>query len=275
MEMPKLFQIGDMAKLFHISVSSLRYYESLGLLTPERVDPDTGYRYYSVRQFEVLNTIRYLRELDMPLPEISDFLKNRDIDRMEEKLRQQKAEIERKRLELQRIERRIDNNLRRIRDAQDSELDVIKYAASPAMRIVWMDAALKISSSLDMEMPIRELEQSQAETALFLGKVGVGISAENLEAGSFEQYDGVFLILDAEDRFDGKTVLLSETQCVSVRFRGSHTEAAEQYRRLMEHIRARGMKPSGFSREITMIDYGITSDREKFVTEISIPVTEL
>lgn len=35
------------------------------------------------------------------------------------------------------------------------------------------------------------------------------------------------------------------------------------------------MKPSGFSREITMIDYGITSDREKFVTEISIPVTEL
>ena len=181
---------------------------------------------------------------------------------MEEKLRQQKAEIERKRLELQRIERRIDNNLRRIRDAQDSELDVIKYAASPAMRIVWMDTALKISSSLDMEMPIR-------------GKVGVGISAENLEAGSFEQYDGVFLILDDEDRFDGKTVLLPETQCVSVRFRGSHTEAAEQYRRLMERIRAHGMKPSGFSREITMIDYGITSDREKFVTEISIPVTEL
>ena len=60
-----------------------------------------------------------------------------------------------------------------------------------------------------------------------------------------------------------------------MRFRGSHTEAAEQYRRLMEHIRAHGMKPSGFSREITMIDYGITSNREKFVTEISIPVTEL
>ena len=272
MDMAKLFQIGDMAKLFHISVSSLRYYESLGLLTPERVDSDTGYRYYSVRQFEVLNTIRYLRELDMPLPEISDFIKNRDIDRMEEKLCQQKAEVERTRLELQRIERRIDNNLRRIRDARDSELDVIKFVLTPAMRIVWMDAALKISSPLDMEMPIRELEQSQTETALFLGKVGVGISAENLNAGNFEQYDGVFLILDDEDRFDGKTVLLTETQCMSVRFRGSHTEAAAQYRRLMEHIRAHGMKPSGFSREITMIDYGITSDREKFVTEISIPV---
>lgn len=33
MDMPKLFSIGDVAKLFHISVSSLRHYEDLGLLT--------------------------------------------------------------------------------------------------------------------------------------------------------------------------------------------------------------------------------------------------
>ena len=29
---------------------------------------------------------------------------------------------------------------------------------------------------------------------------------------------------------------------------------------------------TGFSREITLIDYGITNDPEKFVTEICIPV---
>ena len=69
----KLLRIGDVARLFHLSVSSLRHYESLGLLTPEFVDPETGYRYYSVRQFEALNTIRYLRALDMPLDEIADF----------------------------------------------------------------------------------------------------------------------------------------------------------------------------------------------------------
>ena len=66
MEPIKLFSIGDVAKLFHLSVSSLRHYEAAGLLQPEWVDPQTGYRYYSTRQFEVLNTIRYLRALDMP-----------------------------------------------------------------------------------------------------------------------------------------------------------------------------------------------------------------
>lgn len=78
MEDKKLFQIGDVAKMFHISTGNLRHDEQAGLLTPEYIDQDTGYRYYSVRQFEILNTIRYLRTLDMPLNQIEDFLKNRD-----------------------------------------------------------------------------------------------------------------------------------------------------------------------------------------------------
>ena len=58
MEDNKLFQISDVAKMFHISVGSLRHYEKAGLLKPEYTDSETGYRYYSIRQFEVLNTIR-------------------------------------------------------------------------------------------------------------------------------------------------------------------------------------------------------------------------
>ena len=47
----ELFSIGDVAQLFHLSVSSLRHYETIGLLTPEYTDPATGYRYYGPRQF--------------------------------------------------------------------------------------------------------------------------------------------------------------------------------------------------------------------------------
>ena len=96
MDMPRLFPIGEVAKLFNLSVSSLRHYENTGLLQPEYVDPASGYRYYSARQFEVLNTIRYLRVLDLPLDEIAEFLHNRDIDVIEEKLERQKELINRK-----------------------------------------------------------------------------------------------------------------------------------------------------------------------------------
>lgn len=39
-------------------------------------------------------------------------------------------------------------------------------------------------------------------------------------------------------------------------------------------MKENGLLPEGFSREITMIDYGLTNDVKKFVTEISIPIVQ-
>lgn len=267
-----LFSIGEVARMFHLSAGSLRHYEELGLVVPEKIDPDSGYRYYSVRQFEALNTIRYLRALDMPLSEIADFLCNRDVENIKDKLRVQKQAVAEKAAELKRIERKIDNRLRVISDAEGSEFDIVKLEQKPPCRLVWVSDSLKIREFLDMETPIRKLEPTGAEAVVFLGKVGVGISAEHLRKHSFDCYDGIFLILDDEDRYDGKAENIPATLCASIRFHGSHGEAPEQYRKLEDYIEKHRLEISGFSREITLIDYGITNDTEKFVTEISIPV---
>ena len=96
MEEEKLFRIGDVAKMFHISTGTLRHYERIGIVVPEFIEEKSSYRYYGIRQFEVLNTIRYLRVLDMPLEQIADFLANRDIQVIEEKLQNQKEMIREK-----------------------------------------------------------------------------------------------------------------------------------------------------------------------------------
>lgn len=272
MEEGKLFQIGDVAKMFHISTGSLRHYEQAGLLRPEYTDPDTGYRYYSIRQFEVLNTIRYLRVLDMPLDQIGDFLQNRDIEVIEEKLLKQKELVAGKQKELAAIERKIDHRLNQLRDAHSQELDVIRLIQTPPCRIVWIQDSLKPKSYLDLEYSIRRLEENQKESVVFLGKVGVGISKENLLAGRFDEYDCVFLVLDEEDCFVGEVKEHPEELCVSIRFCGVHKEAPVRYHILMEYVRNHELEIGGFSREITLIDDGITKDPEKFVTEIRIPV---
>lgn len=272
MESIKLFSIGDVAKLFHLSVSSLRHYEAAGLLQPERIDQQTGYRYYSTRQFEVLNTIRYLRALDMPLPEIADFLQNRDVERIEEKLRQQREAVIQKQQELRRIERKIENRLQQLETAQTCPLDTVELVQVPTSRIVWMESSMKIEGYLDMETWIRKLDGSEAEAVVFLGKVGVGLSKEHLQQGRYTPYDCIFLVLDEEDNYSGDVQQLPPALCVRIRFRGSHAQAPEQYEKLTDYIAAHQMEAAGFSREITMIDYGLTNDLQKFVTEISIPV---
>ena len=137
---------------------------------------------------------------------------------------------------------------------------------------MWVKESLKIQSFMDMEEPVHKLHRSESESVVFLGKVGLGILKEHLLEGEFGQYDGIFLVLDEEDFFEGETITLPETRCVSLRFRGGHEAAPARYKQLMEYIRAHGMEVSGFSREITLIDYGFTNDTEKFVTEISIPI---
>lgn len=66
---PKLM-IGKVAGLYDITVQTLRHYDKIGLFQPELVNPETGYRYYSVPQLRQLEYILFLRQLDFSLPEI-------------------------------------------------------------------------------------------------------------------------------------------------------------------------------------------------------------
>ena len=272
MNKSELFQIGDIAKLFHLSVSSLRHYEAIGLLKPERIDPTTGYRYYSVRQFNAFNVIRYLRVLDMPLDEIAAFLQNRDVAKAEAMLMKQKEAVAQKLEELRRIERKIDNRLRQLHDARNAEFDVVRIQDFPPCRIAREHDSLSIQNFLDMESPVLRLEKAQREPVIFLGKVGLGISAEHLESGEVERYDSVFLILDEEDRYAGETEEIPAERCAVIRFRGYHNESARHCRSLLEYIRKHKLQIAGFSKEITYIDYGITDDPGQFATELRIPV---
>ncbi|WP_410659972.1 MerR family transcriptional regulator [Amycolatopsis sp. lyj-112] len=72
--MTTLMPIGVFAHATRLSVRALRNYDRLGLLVPARIDPDTGYRRYSLEQFARAGLIRRLRELEVPLAEIAEIL---------------------------------------------------------------------------------------------------------------------------------------------------------------------------------------------------------
>lgn len=65
-----MFRIGEFSRIAQVSGRLLRYYDQIGLLTPEHTDPETGYRYYSARQLPRLNRILALKELGLTLEQI-------------------------------------------------------------------------------------------------------------------------------------------------------------------------------------------------------------
>ena len=274
MDQKKLYRIGEVARMFRLSLGTLRNYEALGILTPAWVDPDSGYRYYSAQQFECLNTIRYLRMLDFSLVQIADFLQNRDTEKMAEMLREQKQVAHEKYLAWKRIEKKIGHRLDRLEEAKAPGLGEIVCRTLPKCRVIRIQSDLSLHNYLDLEGAIRELEREQESATVFLGKIGVGIAKERLEQGDYISYDTAFLLLDPEDTVRGRYETLPETQCVSLRFPGSHPEAPQYYETLLQYIQTNHLTITGFSREITLIDDGLTRHTSEFVTEIQIPIQE-
>ncbi len=66
-----MLAIGTFARRSRLSMKALRLYERLGLLSPARVDPENGYRWYREEQLFTARLIVALRRLDMPLSEVS------------------------------------------------------------------------------------------------------------------------------------------------------------------------------------------------------------
>lgn len=79
----KYLSIGQMARINNISVPTLRFYDSIGILQPCYTDPQTRYRYYDVRQNARLDMIQYMKELGMEPKEIEEVLASEDLRKIE------------------------------------------------------------------------------------------------------------------------------------------------------------------------------------------------
>lgn len=62
--------IGDFSRITQLSVKTLRHYHDVGLLTPQRIDSSTGYRYYAHEQIPTAQVVRRLRDLEMPIADV-------------------------------------------------------------------------------------------------------------------------------------------------------------------------------------------------------------
>jgi DNA-binding transcriptional MerR regulator len=111
-----------MAKANRISIATLRLYDQLELLKPAYIDPETGYRYYDIRQTSRLDIIRYMRDLDLSLSDIHDILQQEDITLIEEKLIEKNNQIHQQMRELKAMHEAVDRTIQSIE----------RYRKSPA-----------------------------------------------------------------------------------------------------------------------------------------------
>lgn len=83
MKQQDLYTIGEVCRICNVNASMLRYYDDIGLVKPQKVDGETGYRYYGNETLLDLPVIYYLKVLGFSLKEIKKVMERENLDLLE------------------------------------------------------------------------------------------------------------------------------------------------------------------------------------------------
>lgn len=270
-----MLTIGEFARLGQVSPRMLRHYDQLGLLSPERVDPVTGYRSYSVSQLARLHRLVALRDLGFTLEQIRGVLdQDPPLDELRGMLRMRQAQIEQTVEEEQARLRRVAAHLRAIEGSVAMQTqDIVLKFTNPVRVAALTGVAAGFGEHLGSvfaELGPRLFEY----VARVGGHPGMCVAwyEELADDGSVTVHVGLD-IGDQDLPPDGgvEIVELPVVEVASVIYRGSMADVVPVYEGLVRWIEESGLRLAGRSRELYFEFH--EDDPAANVTELQMPIT--
>jgi effector-binding domain-containing protein len=267
----ELFSIGDFSRMSRLSVKALRLYDQEGILRPGYVDPQSGYRYYSSAQLPEANVVQLLRSLELPLPEVREFLrepgqlKRRDLldahrERLENRLREYGSIISS-------IERLIEGKER----VMEREVTVKEVAEQAVLSVRFKTTLADIGDSV-----------GQAYGAIFslMGTTGTRPAGPPFMLYHDEELKEEDMDLEACVPVEGNAVggegvvarMLSGGRFASTMHTGPYNEIGEAYQALVLWIRENDLESAGPFRDIYLVGPQQVADPADYRTEVVCPI---
>lgn len=259
--------IGRFAKASRLSVKSLRNYDESGLLPAVHVDSQSGYRYYAVTQLARADAIRSLRMVGMPLALIAETLDGEEPERSLmshlETLEQQRDELNRQALELQ---RRIDLK------EYIMTLD-ITITTQPALTVAtWR--TITTYSDIFEHIPEGFGRVMTVLGQLDIAPAGIPFTIFHLAPDGDTEGD-IATAVPIQETFDPDSgvecIQLPATPTASVTHSGSYANMGGSYATLVTWIQEHGHSIAGPAREI-YLNSPAEVDEAELRTEIHFPI---
>lgn len=270
--MKEFFSIGEISKLFDINKKTLRYYDEIGLFKPSFVNKDNNYRYYTLDQFQYLETIKYLKELGLSLEKIKYNLTNFNSEEVINSLEEQNNIIDSKISELQLIKQKINNKIIQIKDSTRNDLlDTIREVNFNERQAIRLKNSIR--TDYDIEFFLRKLiKMSKNKIFLTYGLVGVSVSKDDLIDRKYDEYKSIFIMIE-EEKYDKSLIkIFPKGTYVCIRFKGIHKNAPPYYEQLIDYINKQGYEILDDSLEMELTDPSLSLTDEEVIMELQILV---
>lgn len=263
------WKINEIASLYDISSHTLRYYEEMKLVVPQR--GKNNYRIYTEEHLQKLNIIRDLRKFNVPLEQIKDYLDNRTVDKTLNLLQKQMAFLEYEIASLQEKQKRISDRISLFTQSMDVRKGECQLFHQPdRYAIASHDRDIE---SIDIDLSLKELYKKYESKLPFL---------DQYMFGSFLYFTGdrdnpalhhrVFYLL--ENSSDSYTTLIPKGRYASVFYKGSYTQTQTYLLKLKNYLIEHNYEADGDFFETYVIDFHETNSIEQYVTKLEVKIKE-
>lgn len=264
-----MFTIGKFAKIHKINKKTLMWYDEIGILKPAFIDKN-GYRYYSYKQSSSLETILMLRELDVSIKEIKDFLENRSNEAYKNLIDKTLNDLKIKLLRLSQTEKILESKKEEAEILCNLRLDEITLFEKNSEKYLSAIPTYKTNSlENEVEDIIAEAKRQQIES-LHKTAYGTMLPAERIYGGDLDGYSHLFIELPFGDSSKSNHIqpagMYLRAFC-----KGSWDGISEKYRQILNYCNKNDLELTGFAYEKGINDFIVTSI-EEYITQIEIPV---
>lgn len=266
----RLFTIGQFAALHRINKKTLMWYDQIGLFTPAVVK-ENGYRYYTYQQCFVLETILMLRELNVSIPEIQQFMAHRSTDSFHTILQEKTRQIQDTIAHLNQVQEALQHQMEQLSSLKDLDLCGYSLVEKPAQKLLLRKTPPKIPPEQEAELLFSEVGRHSAYRMYGI-LYGAILPAQSLYRQDFTDYRGIFLQIPQAE-IETNVHIQPAGRYLRTHFKGSWEGLPDKYREIMAYAKAHGLELTGYSYE-TGINDVISNAPEDYITRIEIPIRE-
>lgn len=272
-----LLTITQLAKLRKLTSETLRYYDRIGLIKPNYVDPNNNYRYYSIRQYEKLGTIKELRQLGMSIDGIVDYFTDRNFKKSIEILERHQKILQQEIQEKMHLDKILSKKIDFLNELTSlSATNVVFEKVLPERYMITFDEPA--GGSHEHAFAITKLEWYLNETAPILASDRVGVYADESILRKSEDYiPSSPFILGTKDEIPSKLmkVIPSGLYLCMYYHDGELEKYHESFEIIKDYMKNHRMSLNGNVLQIYKIDVTLTSNSKETLMEIQVPIKKI
>ena len=266
----KLLTIGQFAAMHGINKKTLMWYDEIGLFRPASVNPENGYRYYDYHQNPVLETILLLRDLDVSIHEIQDFMKDRSAGNLKQLLEEKMADLDKQIAHLQAVRTTLSAHRQNMDTLLTMDLSEISVVEREDRCLVTVEIDRGTSFEREVELITAETEKYQLGR-LHKASYGSMISVSSLMSGRYDDYSRLFIEIPFLSYRAGLH-MAPGGKYLRAFCKGEWDRLPKRYQEIFDYAREHGLTPYGYSYEMG-INENVIERIEDYIVQIEIPIT--